>query len=532
MRRNVFVIFLDTVRRDQLRLDGEPGANFLERKMLDGALLENHIVAGNSTRISVNAVFNGFFGATTGLNFHWGCDAAFRASRVPGLADIFHHHGHRTLAISQGDEYLPGWGFDAFHANQASIDTGFLRAWLQEGPEPAFVYLHFSELHDEAFGRPERMTAANYRRAWDALAREVQGVWEACIGPEDVVVLVSDHGCNLRAGHDPHWRFHHEEEPTGGIFLGEATVRGIGSLIGKDVFPACRLPGLTRSVDIFPTLLDALGLPRPPVQGKSLLPVIVGRESHPHLTAYAETGGQTRANGQSPSRMVRDENWKFVRYDVWGEELYDLRHDPHCRENLVGRGLAAEERLRRLFSAQVAENRRGPWPFLDREGDLVAAVLADRGPWPETVRGPRGSCFAGMVDDEVRALLGATARRMLPRWLADGERVALYSASEHTAAFLADGSLVAAGVVVGVIDGNPRLAGETFCGAPVCTPEAYEEVLRPTLVVVAHYFFANDMYVRIKEHSSRPVPVRNVYRLEQEIPLWWDEPVPVEGACR
>ena len=530
----MFVFFLDTIRVDQLRLDGstESAPNFIERKLQEGTSFDQFVVAGNSTRVSVSAFFTGFFGGTTGFNFHVDCDDVFANSRVVGMADIFKHEGYQTLAVSQVDKYLPSHGFDAFWTFQETMDLDLIEAELAITGDPAFTYLHFSDLHDVAFGQPELMTRENYRIHLDLLAEEVEAVWQRLVGPQDVVVLVSDHGCHLRKGVDPDWRFYHEEEPTGGIFLSEETIRGVCSIVGPGLFPVTSVKSLTRTVDVLPTLFDGLGIKYPGVQGCSLWPTVAAAAPVPELVAYMETGGQRQANGQASSRGVRTEDWKFVRYEAWGEELYDLRHDPQATTNLIGTGLPAEKTMRRLFDDQIAENRCGVESFQVAEQKLAARILSGRGPLAPSVEGPRGSCFGGMVNDDVRAHLGREITRYLPQWVNSGQRIAVYSASEHTQAFLADEDLMGSGLVVGVVDSNPALSGQEFCSLPIVALAEMESQLKPTLILVGHYFFANDMYLRIRENCQQQVPVFNIYRLAAEVPLWWDrEAATTASAC-
>lgn len=523
-RPNVFVFMLDTIRVDRVRglgTDGEPG-NFLERVLHRGSLLADFVVAGNSTRISMNALFNGFYGGTSGLNYHYGCDADFRASRVVSLTELLRFHGYRTLGVSQGDVYLPLWGFDRFQTFEGDFDLDGIRREIDASDRPVFVYLHFSNLHDLAFGSPERMTADCYDSHLDALAAELEQVWTHLVADDDVAVVVSDHGCNLREAADPEWRFFREEEPTGGIFLGQATIRGICSIVGPGRFPARRLDGLTRSIDVMPTLLDGLGLQRPQVQGRSLWPVLSGQGPMYRLDAFSEAGGVRLADGQAICRSLQDGRFKYNRYTVYGEQLFDLVSDPDERENLVGLGRPEEARLRAACAAQAQENARGVEPWYRHSTALVAHVLAARPPWPEVVRGARQSCFRGLIDDTVREYVADHVAAQLPSWRAANERILLYSASEHAAAFLARLPPEGRELLLGVVDGNPELAGSTWQGLPVFSPAELETLSAATLLIVAHHFFAHDMYARIKALRQTPIRVVNLYRLDREIPLWWD----------
>jgi arylsulfatase A-like enzyme len=103
--------------------------------------------------------------------------------------------------------------------------------------------------------------------------------------------------------------------------------------------PGGRVDAQVRIVDIFPTVLDALGLPIPGgLDGVSLLPVIEGQPAPP-LWAYGETGRDYV--GVDPERffpgiegkhrMIRTPQWKLVYVlhpDGPEYRLYDLQNDP------------------------------------------------------------------------------------------------------------------------------------------------------------------------------------------------------------
>jgi arylsulfatase A-like enzyme len=521
---NVFVFVLDTIRVDRVKGMGAPGepANFLEKILHRGSLFANFIVSGNSTRISVNALFNGFYGGTTGLNYHYNCDADFHASQVITLTELLRHHGYRTIGVSQGDVYLPLWGFDRFQTFEGDFDLDDLAGEIASSDRPVFAYLHFSNLHDLAFGSPERMTLECYDEHLDELADELKGAWQRLVGDDDVAVVVSDHGCNLRERFDPDWRFYVEDEPTGGIFLGEPSIRGICSIVAPGRFPARSLDGVTRSIDLLPTLLDGLGLERPQVQGRSLWPVLTGHELMPALDAFSEAGGIRLDDGQAICRGLRDSHFKYNRYEIHGEQLFDLVHDPDATRDLIGQGHPQEQAMRERCAAQTAENARGVAPWYAQSAALATQVLAARPPWPKVQRGPRESCFKGLIDDAVRDYLKAHVAEHVPRWKTADERILLYSASEHAGVLLDALPVEGRELLVGVVDGNPALAGKTWRGLPVYAPDSFEDVAGASLLIVAHHFFAQDMYARVKQACDRPIRVVNLYHLDRDIPLWWD----------
>ncbi len=87
---------------------------------------------------------------------------------------------------------------------------------------------------------------------------------------------------------------------------------------------------LLSAYDVFPTLLDYVGLPIPGTgsrPGHSFVPVLLGEsgEGRDSVVVHSEYG---------PVRMIRTQEWKYVhRYPFGPDELYDLVRDPGERRN-------------------------------------------------------------------------------------------------------------------------------------------------------------------------------------------------------
>jgi arylsulfatase A-like enzyme len=96
-----------------------------------------------------------------------------------------------------------------------------------------------------------------------------------------------------------------------------------------------------RNYDIYPTLLDCLGLAAkvpqtPPPPGRSFAPALKGEPTAWDNVAFYEF---------DTTRAIRTGEWKYVRRPPTGpDELYDLKRDPGERVNLIDRPAQAAVR--------------------------------------------------------------------------------------------------------------------------------------------------------------------------------------------
>jgi arylsulfatase A-like enzyme len=85
-------------------------------------------------------------------------------------------------------------------------------------------------------------------------------------------------------------------------------------------------------VDVFPTLCDLMGLPKPDrVQGQSLVKRWEGRVSNPARPIFSAQG----TAGKNRAMMLRTPEFKYATYDDGGTEFYDLARDPDELDNRV-----------------------------------------------------------------------------------------------------------------------------------------------------------------------------------------------------
>jgi arylsulfatase A-like enzyme len=165
---------------------------------------------------------------------------------------------------------------------------------------------------------------------------------------DTVVVLVADHGENL-GEHGILYRHSGLWETTTHVPM---MVRWPGAAQQGRV-----LHGFAQTIDLFPTLLRAAGLPRAPSDGFDLGELFDERR-HGRRLVFAEPSGGGGA-------MVRTERYKY--YTSKGESqvpegtyLFDLTADPGETRNLAGQGLAIETDLGEVLRLWRADHRGAP----------------------------------------------------------------------------------------------------------------------------------------------------------------------------
>jgi arylsulfatase A-like enzyme len=142
--------------------------------------------------------------------------------------------------------------------------------------------------------------------------------------PGALVLISSDHG-DLGGAH---------RLPFKGPAMYEELVRIPMILSWPGKVPAGRCDALVSNIDVFPTLCEAAEI-KPPegIDGRSILPVLAQKEPGRDVVFGEYYGKQS---WRVPIRMARTRTLKYVRYQHYGEELYDLIADPREMRNLAG----------------------------------------------------------------------------------------------------------------------------------------------------------------------------------------------------
>jgi arylsulfatase A-like enzyme len=181
----------------------------------------------------------------------------------------------------------------------------------------------------------------------DQIGRILDAVAELGLYEDTLVVHSTDHG-DFTGGHRQFNKgpLMYEDTYHIPLVVGGPSVAGSGRECHE----------LVSLIDLMPTFLDVAGVSVPEdVAGRSLCPLLEGREWDPREAVFAEYHGDEM--GFYSQRMVRTDRYKYVFNAPDVDELYDLEADPHELQNLVDHPdyRAVRDRLRRLLTEWMAE---------------------------------------------------------------------------------------------------------------------------------------------------------------------------------
>jgi arylsulfatase A-like enzyme len=264
-----------------------------------------------------------------------GCDYG----QPPSYFDPYNQPKHKHPMIRAGIPFLPGRETGEFLTHrEADEAVQLIRQWKDE---PFFINLGHYAVHtpiqaiSEVAAKYKREGKSDIHAKYAAMVESVDDAMEGILATLDeldldeqtMILFTSDNGGldnNGRPTENAPLRSGKGYAYEGGIRV-PFLVRWPGKIpAGKtsDV-PVC-------SIDIFPTLLDVAGVELPSdrdIDGLSLVP---------HLTS----GGQTEIDREEliwhfphyrhapgPYSILRQGDWKLIRFDEGIQELYNLQED-------------------------------------------------------------------------------------------------------------------------------------------------------------------------------------------------------------
>jgi len=323
------------------------------------------------------------------------------SNKVTTLAEILRAHNYQTGAVVGSDALNSRYGLDkGFDLYDETFAPGSRSCWIlglrRTGKEvtdqalgwlknrknkPFFLFLHYFDAHDE-ISDLKKVEVQQERRRKPAVLRQWLGARFFSLGvkkyyrrlvsskkqygiryqlekvsridhqigrlldflkkqelyDQTYLIVLSDHG-------DSFWehgeRSHRE-------YLYDTTIKIPFILKGPSEFKGKTVSFLTRAVDVYPTVLELLGIAADKVDGVGLIRVIKDK-TQKKLHAYSETRHEISPDKFDELRSnlisLRTAEWKLI-LDRLNKrrQLYDLVNDPKERKNVwfKKRDIAAE----------------------------------------------------------------------------------------------------------------------------------------------------------------------------------------------
>ena len=397
--RNLLFVSIDTLRADHLSSYGygRETSPRLDELAARSSRFENLWSVMPTTLPAHTAMFTSLYPGMLGAV----ANGFVVAPQANTLAERLAERDFATAAFVSAVPLDPRFGLDqgfetydhpSSEERPGDVTTDRALGWLREHEgEPFFCFVHLFDPHSwytapkaqralfnapsgrqpperDFLKRPELFASvlrgaltdaydAEIRFADLQLGRLLDELAALGLAENTLVVVTSDHGETLDElidayayGYD-HGEFLHLRELRVPLVL---HVPGSGPLAAAGVRAE-----LATSLDLLPTLLELLGVPREGLLlGRSLVPLLAG-ESLPPRPVFAERRALTRGEVRQPPSpflvgqefAVATQDWLYVDCQGRPTELYDLRADPQAAHNVAAAHLDECARLLELIES-------------------------------------------------------------------------------------------------------------------------------------------------------------------------------------
>ena len=333
---NVLLITLDTMRADRLGCYGyvKGSTPNLDALAQNGVRFTDAYAQVPLTLPSHCSIMTGTYPTSHGVRNNG--SYALSPDKLT-LAKILKAQGFKTAAFvssfSLDSRFGLDLGFDVYDDEFQEGSPAERRAefvfpvfsdWIDKIKEERFFcWLHFFDPH-LPYSPPPTYREQFADRPYDGEVAYMDFVIGTVMGKikernllsQTLVVVVGDHG----------EAFGEKGELGHGIFLYDMALKVPLIFYAENHLPVKKtIPARVRLIDILPTVLDMLKLPKPEfVQGTSLIPHIQGKMKE-DLDSYIETYYPRENFGWASLFGLISGDWKYIRAPK--EELYDLKND-------------------------------------------------------------------------------------------------------------------------------------------------------------------------------------------------------------
>ncbi|MGA1841786.1 MAG: tetratricopeptide repeat protein [bacterium] len=374
---NLLLITIDTLRADHLGCYGYKKIETptIDRLASEGVLFSQALTPVPITLPSHVSIMTGTYPFQHGVRNNG--NYILRKEALT-LAEVMKANGYRTAAcvgafvldslfgLDQGfdlyDDFLPRGGRSATlldNERRAEAVTKSGLDWLKKNKGfPFFMWLHYFDPH--AIYLPPSPFDKEYKgRLYDGeiaytdkcIGDLIRGLNDMELMKGTIIILTSDHGEGLGE----------HGEPTHAIFIYDSTLH-VPLIIRtpKDILPYRRVDAMVSILDIFPTVMDLLSLPIKDkgiasIEGKSLIPLIMGKTDSLHKEILCESLYPELNFGWGRVEGIRTDDWKYIKASK--PELYQLSNDPKERKNIypleAGKWEKKLERLKLALGPEI-----------------------------------------------------------------------------------------------------------------------------------------------------------------------------------
>ena len=394
-QRNVLLIVIDCLRADFAYGDREAYIPTITELRNNGFSFLNTIASTSTTPACFASLLTGLYPFENGVRSASGYSLA---DGVVTLPEVLKEHGYSTYAEvtgTLGEEMGLSKEFDEYNYRnvEETIHTGWgndlinrLKTYYEE---PWFILLHIWSLHhprivtDEC--NHEKCARTLYGRALASIDQYLAKLL-ASIVDDTIVIVTGDHGEQIACSRfEYYWKrmgeiiFRtlkrygivktHFAKGIRRIYVGhgygiyDVLVKVPLIFYNRDIVPAGESPRQIRQIDIFPTILDLVGVKNSTrITGESVVPIVEGEVSADR-DAYMEATGLVIPKKSEWLAGIRVENkYKYIyspfRED-FEEELYDLENDPTEERNIAKGNGDLVGRLRKKIEEMKTEELVG-----------------------------------------------------------------------------------------------------------------------------------------------------------------------------
>jgi len=384
---NVLFVLVDTLRADRLGSYGyeRDTSPVLDYFAATGLRFADHMAQSSWTKTSMASLWTGLYPQRTEV-------LTYRDTMAPDAtmpAEIFQRAGFKTAGIWRNGWVAPNFGFSqgfdyyvtpnprlapsamrvkpiAGRLEGTDIDTlytaiEFLRA---NRDQRFFLYLHLMDVHQYISSEETESFGSSYSDAYDnaihwtdrQIGELMAELFRLELHDRTLVVFASDHGEAFgEHGSEGHARDLYREVLRTPFILAFPFKLDPGIVISE----------LTENVDVWPTVLELVGLAAPPeADGKSRAGWLTGdRTRTTEATSFGHldlSWGQPKLD-PNPIVSIRDGDYRLIHHvaDPEKDELFDERADAKETSNLAPHRAEPLAKLRER--ANLYLQGRTPW---------------------------------------------------------------------------------------------------------------------------------------------------------------------------